>query len=238
MSEATVTNVIAWTQNSRREVFGVSMGQRRCKRCARKWYRQRMMQTASVHWDLKVAAAAAICAVSSYAATAQQQRPLQVSVSPAVIGPGDVLRIQIAGQAGDRVSGSVLGQQLTFAFDVASGEWRALAGVDLDAKPRVQHTMRIARNEKESATRTITIAPKEFPVRRLRVAPAFVDPSPKRSNKSGATTSCWPPRTRRSLHNVGESPSCFLSMASPQATSAAEATTTGRPAPPTQALTS
>ncbi len=132
-----------------------------------------------------MAAAAAICAVSSYAATAQQQRPLQVSVSPAVIGPGDVLRIQIAGQAGDRVSGSVLGQQLTFAFDVASGEWRALAGVDLDAKPRVQHTMRIARNEKESATRTITIAPKEFPVRRLRVAPAFVDPSPEALEQIG-----------------------------------------------------
>jgi murein DD-endopeptidase MepM/ murein hydrolase activator NlpD len=83
------------------------------------------------------------------------------------------------------VSGSVLGQQLAFAFDVASGEWRALAGVDLDAKPGVRHTMRIARNKTESDTRTITIARRDFPVRRLKVAPSFVDPSPEALEQIG-----------------------------------------------------
>ena len=122
-------------------------------------------------------AISAVFAAFSIVIAAQQERPLQISLSPAVIAPGDVVRIQIAGQAGDRMSGSVFGQRLAFAFDPARGEWRALAGVDLDAKPGTE-TMRVNRNEKESATQSITITPKKFPVRRLRVAPGFVDPSP------------------------------------------------------------
>ena len=126
----------------------------------------------------RLAAAGTFCAAASLVIAAQQERPLQISVSPSAIGPGDVVRITVEGQRGDLVSGSVFGQQLAFAFDAGRAEWRALAGVDLEAKPGA-HTMRVVRNGKEPATHTITVGSKQFPVRRLRVAPAFVDPSPE-----------------------------------------------------------
>ena len=129
----------------------------------------------------------AVFAALSFVVVAQEERPFQISVSPAVIGPGDVLRIDVEGQSGDRMSGSVFGQRLAFAFDAARGEWRALAGVDLDSKP-ASHTLRVSRNDKQSATRTIAIAPKQFPVRRLRVAPGFVNPPPEALEQIGRDT--------------------------------------------------
>jgi murein DD-endopeptidase MepM/ murein hydrolase activator NlpD len=159
------------------------------------------MQRLVFHERFRLAAAGTLCVAASLVIAAQQERPLQISVSPSAIGPGDVVRIRVDGQPGDRISGSVFGQQLAFGFDAGRAEWRALAGVDLEAKPGT-HTMRVVRNGKESATRTITIAPKEFPVRRLKVAPGFVDPSPEaleqigRDNKllTAAYAQVTPPR--------------------------------------------
>lgn len=135
----------------------------------------------------RLAVAGTLCTVASLAIAAQQQRPLQISVSPSSIGPGDVVRITAAGQPGDQISGSVFGQQLAFGFDAARGEWRALAGVDLEAKPGT-HTVRVVRKGAEPATHAITVGSKQFPVRRLRVAPGFVDPSPDALEQIGRDT--------------------------------------------------
>src|SRR5688572_11687075 len=96
----------------------------------------------------RLAAAGALCASVSLVIGAQQTRPLLLSVSPSAIGPGDVVRIKVEGQPGDQISGSVFGQQLAFGFDAGRGEWRALAGVDLEAKPGA-HTIRVVRNSTE-----------------------------------------------------------------------------------------
>ena len=135
----------------------------------------------------RLAAAGTLCVTASLVIAAQQERPLQISVSPSAIGPGDVVRITVEGQRGDRIGGSVFGQQLAFGFDAGRAEWRALAGVDLEAKPGT-HTVRILRNDAESATHTIAVGSKQFPVRRLRVAPAFVDPPPEALEQIGRDT--------------------------------------------------
>ena len=136
------------------------------------------MQRLLFHELLRLAAGGVLCASVPLVIGARQARPLLISVSPSAIGPGDVVRITVEGQPGDQISGSVLGQQLAFGFDAGRGEWRALAGVDLEAKPGA-HTIRVVRNSAESATHAIAVGSKQFPVRRLRVAPAFVDPPPE-----------------------------------------------------------
>lgn len=108
----------------------------------------------------------------------QEQRPLPVTVSPASIAPGDVVRIDVNGAAGERITATVLAQTLTFAFDEARGVWRALAGIDLDSKPGT-YPLRMSRNGAEISAPRIQIVPKQFTVRRLRVPAGFVTPPPE-----------------------------------------------------------
>lgn len=110
-------------------------------------------------------------------ARAQGQRPLSISVSPASSVPGDVVRIDVNAAPGDRITATVFGQTLTFAFDEARGAWRALAGVDLDSKPGT-HRVRLSHNGAEMSAPQIRIVPKQFTVRRLRVPAGFVTPPP------------------------------------------------------------
>ena len=126
------------------------------------------------------AAAAAIafaCCVELASARSQGQRPLLVSFEPATPSPGDVARVDVSGVNGDeRITGSVLGQELAFHFDEGQQKWRALVGIDLDTKPGA-YRLRIGRAAGAAAvTQTLRIVPKEFRVRRLSVPGGFVDP--------------------------------------------------------------
>jgi murein DD-endopeptidase MepM/ murein hydrolase activator NlpD len=123
-------------------------------------------------------AAAQILAANLVIAHAQGQRPLPVSVSPASIGPGDVVRIDVPGASDERITATLLGQNLTFVFDDARGAWRALAGVDVEAKPAT-YQLRIRRGGAVMSTRAIRVTTKRFAVRRLRVPAAFVNPPPE-----------------------------------------------------------
>ena len=119
---------------------------------------------------------AALPAVGTYrlSARSQGQRPLELALSPAQIGPGDVVRIGLGGAAEDQITATVFGQELTFVFDDRAGVWRALAGIDLETKPG-PYTLRIERNG-VAATRTMTVMPRRFTIRRLRVPNSFVVP--------------------------------------------------------------
>jgi murein DD-endopeptidase MepM/ murein hydrolase activator NlpD len=104
----------------------------------------------------------------------QEPRPLALSLSPPKIGPGDVVRLRLNGNARDRITGTAFGQQLTFVFNERDDAWRALAGVDLETKPGT-YRVRVERNGAVSA-RTIRVTPRRFTIRRLRVPNNFVVP--------------------------------------------------------------
>jgi murein DD-endopeptidase MepM/ murein hydrolase activator NlpD len=88
---------------------------------------------------------------------------LDVTFFPTEVHPGDVVRLDVAGV--DKFSATVLGKQVT----------DGLIGIDLDTKPG-SYSVRIETPDSRIATRSLQVLPKDFPVRRLRVAPAFVEP--------------------------------------------------------------
>jgi murein DD-endopeptidase MepM/ murein hydrolase activator NlpD len=110
-------------------------------------------------------------------ARSQGQRPLSMAIAPATLGPGDVARIDIEGLDRDaQITGTVLGQDLAFHYDMQRDMWRALVGIDLDMKPGA-YAIQIDRTGGAAPlARTLRIVPKQFRVRRLRVAAGFVDP--------------------------------------------------------------
>ena len=95
-----------------------------------------------------------------------QQTPLQVTVLPSSIYPGDVVRVDVAGVG--TFSASVFGKQIK----------DGLIGVDLDTKPGA-YPLNIATPQGRVATVSLRILPKAFPVRRLSVPPGFVNPAPE-----------------------------------------------------------
>jgi murein DD-endopeptidase MepM/ murein hydrolase activator NlpD len=100
-----------------------------------------------------------------YSTVEAQQAPalLNVEFFPAESHPGDVVRIDIAGV--DSFSATVFGKHVT----------DGLIGIDLDTKPG-SYSVSIKTRDGRIATPSLRVLPKDFPVRRLRVAPAFVEP--------------------------------------------------------------
>jgi murein DD-endopeptidase MepM/ murein hydrolase activator NlpD len=113
-------------------------------------------------------------------ARSQDQRPLQVSLVPLTIRPGDVVRIEIRNARDDeRLSASVLGQDLILEYDQARQRWLALFGVDLETKPG-EYILAVNRGDgADAAKHTVRVMPRQFRVRRLKVSPEFVDPPPE-----------------------------------------------------------
>jgi murein DD-endopeptidase MepM/ murein hydrolase activator NlpD len=175
MRDATVTNEIACAQNSRREVFELSMAHSLCNQCARnfrKWYRA--FNVAYQTFCAAAAGVALVCSADFVTARSQGQRPLQMSVAPPTLHPGDVARIDVTGNADEPIVGSALGREVVFHFAASDGSWRALVGVDLETKPG-EYELRISSGTR-AAVRTLQVAPKQFRTRRLRVPGGFVNP--------------------------------------------------------------
>jgi hypothetical protein len=88
-----------------------------------------------------------------------------VNFFPAEIHPGDVVRVEVAGAVGFTLN--VFGKHIE----------QELIGIDLETKPG-RYPIRVQAADGRVATRDLIVAPKAFPIRRLRVAPKFVEPSP------------------------------------------------------------
>ena len=118
--------------------------------------------------------------MATVARSQQGQRPLQVSFAPVTIRQGDVVRVEIENaDAGGHVTAQVLGQDLNLEYDPRQQKWRAFVGVDLETAPG-SYSMVIQHSGSTSpATRTVRVVPREFRIRRLKVAPEFVDPPPE-----------------------------------------------------------
>jgi len=102
-----------------------------------------------------------------------------VSFAPSTPHPGDVVRVEVDGGGdSEKITATVLGQDVSFHFDPRQRKHHALVGIDLDTKPDA-YRLRIHRNGTlEAATSTLRILPKQFAVRRLTVPGSFVEPPP------------------------------------------------------------
>ena len=87
-----------------------------------------------------------------------------ISIFPESIHPGDVVRVQISGSE-------------RFTINVFGKEFASLVGVDLDTKPGT-YPLRVKLPGGAVLTNSLIVVAKNFTVRRLRVAPDFVEPPP------------------------------------------------------------
>ncbi len=94
--------------------------------------------------------------------------------------PGEVVLLRVSAPAAlSEVSGEAFGKPLLF-FQANPGEWLALAGIDLAAKP-AEHSVSIeagivSGSEPLRAAIDLDVQPKSFPTRRLKVDSKYVDP--------------------------------------------------------------
>jgi murein DD-endopeptidase MepM/ murein hydrolase activator NlpD len=96
--------------------------------------------------------------------------------------PGSVLEILVRAPSGAHdPQGTAFERPLTFAPGAEPHTWRALVGIDvLQAPGPAPFRIHVASpaGRELTSTGTITVAPRVFATRRLRVAGQFVDPSP------------------------------------------------------------
>jgi hypothetical protein len=117
------------------------------------------------------------------ASTIAPAAPLRVRLAARSFQPGELVVVTIDGA--DRDAGAI--SVKAFDRDVTpyrgdDGVWRALVGIDLDAKPGT-YPIVVSRSakasaEREAITRELHVRPKAFPTRRLKVDPNFVTPPP------------------------------------------------------------
>ncbi len=80
---------------------------------------------------------------------------------------------------GDAAAVVVFGHEVPLSRAGADGAWRGLIGIDLDVRPGTYSLKASVRRDGRPplvAARPLAVVAKRFPVRRLRVAPRFVNP--------------------------------------------------------------
>ena len=122
-------------------------------------------------------------AVLVHAIAGAQTPPFSVVVRGGPAQPGSVLEIRIqAPEGASDPQGTAFERPLAFAPGDEPRTWRALVGVDV-AQPPALATFRIhfatRAGPELASTGTISVAPRVFATRRLRVASQFVNPPPE-----------------------------------------------------------
>jgi murein DD-endopeptidase MepM/ murein hydrolase activator NlpD len=106
---------------------------------------------------------------------------LTVSVAARSIQPGELLVVTVDGAAtADSVDVTAF-RQTFHAFKISDSRWQSLIGIDLDQRAGTA-MLRIAAHGADgdvTASRALSVRPKAFPTRTLRVAPDFVNPPPE-----------------------------------------------------------
>jgi murein DD-endopeptidase MepM/ murein hydrolase activator NlpD len=111
---------------------------------------------------------------------AGQDRALSVHAAARAIQPGEVIRLTLTTVAPmTTVTTHAFGTTFT-PFRVNDLTWQVLVGVDLDVKAGRHIVSVVATDATQTltATRTLVVAQKVFPTRRLTVEPKYVDPPP------------------------------------------------------------
>ena len=99
---------------------------------------------------------------------------LTITTRSRAVAPGEIVVVTITGAAqGSPPRVRAFNRDLP-PFAVDDRTWRVLVGIDLDVKPG-KHVLTVDAGA-EHASQTLVVAPKQFPVRRLTVDEAFVNP--------------------------------------------------------------
>ena len=111
-------------------------------------------------------------------ARAQTLPVIQTVLSAETGGPGDIVRLDvICNCEAANASASIFGRAIPLAR--VGDRWQGLIGIDLDVRPGTYPiTISITPTGSGAVTpaRKLTVIDRKYPVRRLRVAPNFVDP--------------------------------------------------------------
>ena len=112
--------------------------------------------------------------------TSAKEADLTISSAGQVAQPGSVVLMIVAcRESQDRVVASALGREVVFYPDPDGKTWRGLVGVDVESPPGkytlIVRAIREGRPEL-SGTHDLSVAPKQFPTRRLSVATRFASP--------------------------------------------------------------
>lgn len=112
------------------------------------------------------------------AAGAQDTRSIEATLFDATGQPGSVVRLEVSCTCdATGASARVFGRDVPLTRD--GHRWQGLIGIDLTVKPGA-YPIALSVESTEArvlaATRSLVVVDRKFPVRRLTVAPAFVDP--------------------------------------------------------------
>ena len=104
------------------------------------------------------------------------------TITPAVIRPGDVFVLDVDCQCqatAAQAAGPILGQPIRF-FQTGEGTtWRAIGGIDLDARPgtyALTISFEVPNSPAITTREVVRLTSRSFPTRRLQVDPGFVTP--------------------------------------------------------------
>jgi len=121
----------------------------------------------------------ALTAVTSAGLSAQAPS-LDIGHRARSVQPGEVVLLEVRpSQPVVLAKATVFGTTIRFFSDEIGGVWRGIVGIDLEAPPddytvAIQGTL--GNGDTVRATYVLSVVPKEFPTRHLRVNPSFVNP--------------------------------------------------------------
>ncbi|MCY3842147.1 MAG: M23 family metallopeptidase [Acidobacteria bacterium] len=125
--------------------------------------------------------AGALLLLGGAASAVAEDPALEVSHRARALHPGEVVVLEVrVAERGTAPRVTALGRSIRL-FPVEDGRlWRGLVGIDLTAEPGVVPVaVEVdAGGTEVRETYELAVEPKQFPTRRLRVAPRYVDPPP------------------------------------------------------------
>ena len=114
------------------------------------------------------------CLLAAIALGTVTSPALTITTRSRAVAPGEMVVVTITGAAqGSPPRVRAFNRDLP-PFAVDDRTWRVLVGIDLDVKPG-KHVLTVDAGA-DHASQTLVVAPKQFPVRRLTVDEAFVNP--------------------------------------------------------------
>src|SRR5688500_1618146 len=119
-----------------------------------------------------------VAAVCAFGVTAQEKSPIEATLFDVTGQPGNVVRLEVSCTCeGSRATATVFGRDVPLLRD--GSRWRGLIGIDLNVtagKYPIALSVESDGTPALATTRDLVVVNRQFRVRRLSVAPAFVDP--------------------------------------------------------------
>ena len=136
-----------------------------------------------LRYSRRVALCALLCFGWSGGSWHARKTTLDISHRARELHPGEVVVVEVrASTPSVNIRASAFGHSIRFFRIGNIGTWRALVGIDLETEPGdypIVVCATTSNGETERFTYILTIGPKEFPTRQLRVASSFVNPPPE-----------------------------------------------------------